>query len=57
MVPAPAEVVGADKADAIIASVVKIEERLVLRRADLNAGVEHFLAVVVTGLRVAVRAE
>ena len=57
MVPASAQVVGAGEADVLVARVVEIEEGLVLRVADVDAGVEHLLAVVVAGLRVAVGAE
>ncbi len=57
VVPASAEVVGADEADVLVAGVVEIEKGLVLRGADVDAGVEHLLAVVVAGLRIAVGAE
>ena len=43
--------------DVFVLSVVEIEKCLVLCSADLDACIEHFFAVVVAGLRVAVGAE
>ncbi|WP_197442781.1 cytochrome P450 [Lignipirellula cremea] len=57
VIPASAQVVGAHEADVLVARVIEIEEGPVLRGADLNASVEHLLAVIVAGLGVAIGAE
>ena len=55
MVPSASQIIGAGETDVLVAGLVEVEKRLVLRLADVWSGIGHLFNVVVASLGLALR--